>query len=101
MCIRDRPDIKVYAGAQALCDIVQAEPIDMVLASMVEMCIRDSDDLVIPEQKHYVSDSFIDGTIMTLADAPWPGLTPDLLAVLLLAVSYTHLPLKSPLKWRF
>ena len=31
----DEPDIKVYAGAQALCDIVQAEPIDMVLASMV------------------------------------------------------------------
>lgn len=33
--LRDEPDIKVYAGAQALCDIVQAEPIDMVLASMV------------------------------------------------------------------
>lgn len=33
--LNDEPDIKVYAGAQALCDIVQAEPIDMVLASMV------------------------------------------------------------------
>lgn len=33
--LSDEPDIKVYAGAQALCDIVQAEPIDMVLASMV------------------------------------------------------------------
>ncbi len=33
--LRDEPDIKVYAGAQALCDIVEAEPIDMVLASMV------------------------------------------------------------------
>ena len=43
----------------------------------------EGDDLVIPEQKHYVVDSFIDGTIMTLADAPWPGLTPDLLSVLL------------------
>ena len=39
----------------------------------------EGDDLFIPEQKHYVIDSFIDGTIMTLADAPWPGLTPDLL----------------------
>ena len=38
----------------------------------------EGDDLFIPEQKHYVIDSFIDGTIMTLADAPWPGLTPDL-----------------------
>ena len=33
--LRDEPDIKVYAGAQALCDIVEADPIDMVLASMV------------------------------------------------------------------
>ncbi len=33
--LSDEPDIKVYAGAQALCDIVEAEPIDMVLASMV------------------------------------------------------------------
>ena len=43
--------------------------------------------LVIPEQKHYVIDSFIDGTIMTLADAPWPGLTPDLLSVLLVVAT--------------
>ena len=43
----------------------------------------DGDDLYIPRQKHYVVDSFIDGTIMTLADAPWPGLTPDLLSVLI------------------
>ena len=33
--LSDEPDIKVYAGAQALCDIVEADPIDMVLASMV------------------------------------------------------------------
>ena len=43
----------------------------------------DGDDLFIPRQSHYVVDSFIDGTIMTLADAPWPGLTPDLLSVLI------------------
>ncbi len=42
---------------------------------------------MIPEQKHYVIDSFIDGTIMTLADAPWPGLTPDLLSVLLVVAT--------------
>ena len=47
----------------------------------------DGDDLVIPHQKHYVVDSFIDGTIMTLADAPWPGLTPDLLSVLIVVAT--------------
>ena len=47
----------------------------------------EGDDLVIPHQKHYVVDSFIDGTIMTLADAPWPGLTPDLLSVLIVVAT--------------
>ena len=47
----------------------------------------DGDDLYIPRQKHYVVDSFIDGTIMTLADAPWPGLTPDLLSVLIVVAT--------------
>lgn len=47
----------------------------------------EGDDLVIPRQEHYVIDSFIDGTIMTLADAPWPGLTPDLLSVLLVVAT--------------
>ena len=47
----------------------------------------DGDDLFIPHQKHYVVDSFIDGTIMTLADAPWPGLTPDLLSVLIVVAT--------------
>lgn len=47
----------------------------------------EGDDLVIPEQKHYVVDSFIDGTIMTLSDAPWPGLTPDLISVLLVVAT--------------
>ena len=47
----------------------------------------DGDDLFIPQQKHYVVDSFIDGTIMTLADAPWPGLTPDLLSVLIVVAT--------------
>ena len=47
----------------------------------------DGDDLYIPHQKHYVVDSFIDGTIMTLADAPWPGLTPDVLSVLIVVAT--------------
>ena len=48
---------------------------------------EEGDDLFIPRQKHYVVDSFIDGTIMTLADAPWPGLTPDLLSVLIVVAT--------------
>jgi len=41
------------------------------------------DDILIPPQDHYEIESFIDGSIMTIADAPWPGLTPDLLSVFL------------------
>jgi UDP-N-acetylglucosamine 1-carboxyvinyltransferase len=54
------------------------------------LCVKveeEGDDLYIPRQKHYVVDSFIDGTIMTLADAPWPGLTPDLLSVLIVVAT--------------
>jgi UDP-N-acetylglucosamine 1-carboxyvinyltransferase len=47
----------------------------------------DGDDLFIPRQEHYRIESFIDGTIMTIADAPWPGLTPDLLSVLLVVAT--------------
>lgn len=48
---------------------------------------EDGDDLVIPHHERYEIDSFIDGTIMTLSDAPWPGLTPDLLSVLLVVAT--------------
>lgn len=45
------------------------------------------DDILIPAQKHYQIDSFIDGSFMTLADAPWPGLTPDLLSILIVVAT--------------
>jgi UDP-N-acetylglucosamine 1-carboxyvinyltransferase len=47
----------------------------------------EGDDLVIPHQSHYQVASFLDGTIMTLSDATWPGLTPDLLSVLLVVAT--------------
>lgn len=47
----------------------------------------EDDDLIIPHMDHYEIDSFIDSSIMTLADAPWPGLTPDLLSVLLVVAT--------------
>ena len=48
---------------------------------------RRGDDLYIPQQDHYSIESFIDGSIMTIADAPWPGLTPDLLSIFLVVAT--------------
>lgn len=48
---------------------------------------RIGDDIHIPAQSEYEIDTFIDGSILTLADAPWPGLTPDLLSVLLVVAT--------------
>jgi UDP-N-acetylglucosamine 1-carboxyvinyltransferase len=45
------------------------------------------DDLFIPAQEEYQIDTFMDGSIMTIADAPWPGLTPDLLSVMLVVAT--------------
>ncbi len=45
------------------------------------------DDLYIPTHENYTIDSFIDGSILTIADAPWPGLTPDLISVLLVTAT--------------
>ncbi len=45
------------------------------------------DDIHIPQQDHYRIESFIDGSIMTIADAPWPGLTPDLLSIFLVVAT--------------
>jgi UDP-N-acetylglucosamine 1-carboxyvinyltransferase len=48
---------------------------------------RQGDDIYIPKQEHYEIESFLDGSIMTIADAPWPGLTPDLLSILLVVAT--------------
>ena len=45
------------------------------------------DDIFVPDQESYEIESFIDGSIMTIADAPWPGLTPDLLSVMLVVAT--------------
>lgn len=45
------------------------------------------DDIYIPSQKHYEIETFIDGSIMTIADAPWPGFTPDLLSIMLVVAT--------------
>ena len=48
---------------------------------------RRGDDLFIPEQESYVIDSFLDGSILNVADAPWPGISPDLLSVMLVTAT--------------
>ena len=48
---------------------------------------RRGDDIYIPSQEQYEIESFIDGSIMTISDAPWPGLTPDLISVLLVTAT--------------
>ena len=45
------------------------------------------DDLYIPSQEHYEIESFIDGSILTISDAPWPGFTPDLLSIILVVAA--------------
>ena len=57
------------------------------LGIKIEQC---NDDIVIPEQHNYQIESFIDGSIMTIADAPWPGLTPDLLSVMLVVATQAN-----------
>ncbi|MBR2746967.1 MAG: UDP-N-acetylglucosamine 1-carboxyvinyltransferase, partial [Bacteroidales bacterium] len=49
--------------------------------------VQRGDDIYVPAQESYEIESFLDGSIMTLADAPWPGLTPDLLSVMLVVAT--------------
>jgi len=69
---------------------VSVDNLGIILDSFRRLGIQidiDGDDLYVPYQSHYQIDSFIDGTIMALSDAPWPGLTPDLLSVLLVVAT--------------
>ncbi len=45
------------------------------------------DDILVPAQEHYVAETFMDGSIMTIADAPWPGFTPDLISIVLVVAT--------------
>lgn len=49
--------------------------------------VRREDDIIIPKQNNYEIDTFIDGSILTVADAPWPGFTPDLLSIILVTAT--------------
>jgi UDP-N-acetylglucosamine 1-carboxyvinyltransferase len=51
---------------------------------------NENDDIIVPEQDSYTIETFIDGSILTIADAPWPGLTPDLLSVFLVVATQAN-----------
>ena len=51
---------------------------------------KEGDDIIVPAQESYSIETFIDGSIMTIADAPWPGLTPDLLSVFLVVATQAN-----------
>ena len=92
----DMIEVGSFIGMAAMCgDGIRIKDVSIKDLGIIPEAFRrlgvsvqvDGDDLYIPRQKHYVVDSFIDGTIMTLADAPWPGLTPDLLSVLIVVAT--------------
>ena len=69
---------------------VSDENLGIIPAQFARMGIKfeqRGDDIYIPQQDHYSIESFIAGSIMTIADAPWPGLTPDLLSIFLVVAT--------------
>ena len=92
----DMIEVGSFIGMAAMCgDGIRIKEVSLKDLGIIPDTFRklgvkikvEGDDLVIPHQKHYEIQSFIDGTIMTLADAPWPGLTPDLLSVLIVVAT--------------
>ena len=92
----DMIEVGSFIGMAAMCgDGIRIKDVSVKNLGIIPDAFRklgvkikvEGDDLYIPRQKHYEIQSFIDGTIMTLADAPWPGLTPDLLSVLIVVAT--------------
>ncbi len=88
----DMIEVGSFIGMAAMCgDGVRIKDVSLKNLGIIPDAFRrmgikikeEGDDLYIPRQRHYEIQTFIDGGIMTLADAPWPGLTPDLLSVLI------------------
>ena len=72
---------------------VSFENLGIIPAQFARMGIQfeqRGDDLYIPQQDHYSIETFMDGSIMTIADAPWPGLTPDLLSIFLVVATQAN-----------
>ena len=72
---------------------VSYENLGIIPAQFARLGIRfeqRGDDIYIPQQEHYSIETFLDGSIMTIADAPWPGLTPDLLSIFLVVATQAN-----------
>ena len=92
----DMIEVGSFIGMAAMCgDGIRIKDVSVDNLGIIPDAFRrlgvkikvEGDDLYIPHQRHYEIQSFIDGTIMTLADAPWPGLTPDLISVLIVVAT--------------
>ncbi len=92
----DMIEVGSFIGMAAMCgDGIRIKDVSIPHLGIIPDTFRrlgikvkaEGDDLYIPHQRHYEIQSFIDGTIMTLADAPWPGLTPDLISVLIVVAT--------------
>jgi len=69
---------------------VQFNELGLIPQTFAKMGIQlelQGDDLIIPQQNHYEVENYIDGSIMTISDAPWPGFTPDLLSIILVTAT--------------
>jgi UDP-N-acetylglucosamine 1-carboxyvinyltransferase len=95
-CLPDMIEVGSFIGMAAMTRSeitiknVGFEELGIIPQQFARMGIRfeqRDDDIYVPRQEHYCIESFIDGSIMTIADAPWPGLTPDLLSVFLVVAT--------------
>ena len=96
VCLPDMIEVGSYIGLAALTRSeitikdVSIPDLGIIPNAFRKLGIRveeRGDDLYIPCQEHYLIENFIDGSILTVADAPWPGLTPDLLSVFLVVAT--------------
>ncbi len=95
-CLPDMIEVGSFIGMAAMTQSeitikdVAYDELGIIPQQFARMGIRfeqRGDDIHVPRQEHYCIESFIDGSIMTIADAPWPGLTPDLLSVFLVVAT--------------
>lgn len=95
-CLPDMIEVGSYIGLAAMTRSeitikdVNIRQLGIIPEAFRKLGIRveeKGDDLYIPRQEHYMIEDFIDGSILTIADAPWPGLTPDLLSVFLVVAT--------------
>lgn len=95
-CLPDMIEVGSYIGLAAMTRSevtikdVNIRQLGLIPDAFRKLGIRieeKGDDLYIPRQEHYMIEDFIDGSILSVADAPWPGLTPDLLSVFLVVAT--------------